>query len=304
MLHDAWSAKMHDLTYKPIGMLDPRLTALMTSIADAIESVEQQSRLIRDMITAGWNVESATRRAIRQAVFEVMLNYRAEVNDPELQAVHEKIEASSDVIASKALDHPLLVELVDATGRCCRDPAKLRHGWLMAGRIASLRPSGDLTRFFARHADAWLTAAPQLLAAAAISEREISAVPLMFYVIGDLDRAIDYATEIVNGRVPGVSEDRKARIDFNRVTFLAEREYHFPTSDQVGRERLRADIEAVLKSERVRALENIAADLRDTEGFVKITFAQTKDDVRLGIESRPVASRARKTKRLRTRMPT
>jgi len=72
LLHDAWSAKMHDLTYKPVGMLDPRLAALMASIADTIDSVENQSQLIRGMIKASWNVEEKARRAARQTFLRVV----------------------------------------------------------------------------------------------------------------------------------------------------------------------------------------------------------------------------------------
>ena len=78
LLHDAWSAKMHDLTYKPTGVLDPKLNALMASVARTIESLEEQSILIRDMIKANWNVEEKTRRAARHELFASMLAYGAD----------------------------------------------------------------------------------------------------------------------------------------------------------------------------------------------------------------------------------
>ena len=62
MLHDAWATKMHDLTYKPMGYLEPRLQLLMEAFGDTLERVERQSQAIRDMIMEKWNVEGERRR--------------------------------------------------------------------------------------------------------------------------------------------------------------------------------------------------------------------------------------------------
>ena len=293
LLHDAWSAKMHDLTYKPIGMLDPRLAALMASIAETLDSVENQSRLIRDMIKAGWNVEEKARRAARQTFL------REPPADPEdstefqrLIELQKRIDGTSKIIESEPLTHPGIINLTREVNELCADASALRYGWMLAGRIASLRPSPDLVRFFEGHAISWLEVAPPLLAKGEIGDREISGIPMMFYVIGDLDRAIDWASELLaQPTVSLFSDERKNRIDFNRVTFMIEREYHIPTINQAVRQNLKREIENVLSRPALREIEGLQSSLLDTEGLMKITFAENTDQARDGIES-CVAARA------------
>lgn len=288
MLHDAWGAKMHDLTYKPIGVLDPRLRALMASIASTIENLEEQSRLIRDMIKASWNVEDEARRAARNQLFGTMLVYGNIIwkksRDPAIVKLHDEVEKSSELLRSAPLNHRGVSKLVDEVDRQCRDPTRLRQAWMVAGRIASLREQPDLTRFFQKQVDAWLELAPGLLANGDIDAREIGAVPLMFYVIGDLDRAIDYSHRLVNDSVFDVLPPAQRLLaDFNRISFITEREYHTPTADEATRIKLRKEIESVLT--RIMELqETEISSTLDTQGLVKITFAQTKEEVRAGIE--------------------
>lgn len=287
MLHDAWSAKMHDLTYKPMGMLDSRLAALMASIAGTIESLEHQSRLIRDMIQAGWNVEESTRRIARENIFQALPKIQALAPNGEIAALVElqdRIERSAKVLETETIKHPDVIQLTNDVKSVCQ--ANLRAGWMLAGRVASLRPTPEFTRFFMGYADAWLQTAPTLMLKSGFNEREISAVPLMYYVIGDLDRAIDSSAEILGAAAfANLSDRRKGRINFNRATFMIEREYHLPTTDQRARERLKRDIEGILAVPSVVAIKGeTASEMLDTEGMRKITFAATKEEARLGIE--------------------
>ncbi len=298
MLHDAWSAKMHDLTYKPMGMLDSRLAALMASIAGTIESLEHQSRLIRDMIQAGWNVEENTRQIARENVFKELSKIRILAPTAEIDALVElqdRIERSTTALEAKTIKDPEVMKLMDDVRTVCK--SNLRAGWMLAGRIASLRPTPEFTRFFMGYADAWLKAAPGLITESDFDEREISAVPLMFYVIGDLDRAIDYSVDILEDPAfASLSDSRKARINFNRATFMIEREYHLPTMDKRAQDRLKREIEEILARPSVVALNKAnISEMRDTEGMLKITFAATKEEARLGIEdcvaTRPLATK-------------
>jgi ppGpp synthetase/RelA/SpoT-type nucleotidyltranferase len=299
ILHDAWSAKMHDLTYKPMGMLDARLQALMASIAGTIDSLEFQSRLIRDMIKSGWNVEEKTRRIARKNIYEELLKYwNLTQNIIDLQV---RIENAAGLLEKESINHPDVVALLEAVNEICKDRDTLRYGWMLAGRVASLQPSPEFTRFFIKHADAWLELAPQLLAMGKIHEKEISAVPLMFYVIGDLERAIDYTTDIFEGATfARLTAGRKARLDFNRATFMIEREYHFPTTDPPSRRQLKREILKMLSAPALVKLRRKGeSEFRDTEGLLKIAFADNKDDARSGIED-CVAARSTASAAVRT----
>ena len=63
MMHDAWAAKMHDLVYKPQGHTDKRLSTMMNVFGEALQSIETQSELLRNLIHERWNAEVKRRRA-------------------------------------------------------------------------------------------------------------------------------------------------------------------------------------------------------------------------------------------------
>lgn len=294
ILHDAWSAKMHDLTYKPMGMLDTRLAALMASIADTIDSLEDQSRLIRDMIKSGWNVEESTRRIARRNIFEELLKYW-KVKQKWFAALRSRIESAASILEKESHNHPAVVDLMKRVNDVCENPHSLRYGWMLAGRIASFRPSPEYTRFFMTHADAWLDLAPTLLKGHKIHEKEISAVPLMFYVTGDLERAIDYSVEILDGPTfARLSRERRAKLNFNLATFMIEREYHAPTLHPGSHAQLKREVEAKLSGPSLKKMRSgMESEFRDTEGLLKIAFADTKEQARSGIEDCVAARSAR-----------
>ena len=294
MLHNAWSTKMHDLTYKPTGNLDPRLAALMGAVAETIESLEQQSQLIHDMIKASWNVEASTRRAARRQLFEVRLKYKErtwlEGVEEAVAKLHERIELMENVLEIAPLNTPAIRDVVKDVDNCCRSKEHVRKGWILAARLASFRATPDLTLFFMTQADRWLASAAELLQMAPDANakddisNEISHVPTAFYVIGDIDRAIDYCDRIATSSgFVSLAERRKTILKFNRAHFSVEREYHTPTLDAVGRRALRSELETVLESPDVKALDDRASTL-DTEGLLKIAFGDTLTEVRTGIE--------------------
>lgn len=289
ILHDAWSAKMHDLTYKPIGALDPKLNALMASIATTIQSLEQQSQLIRDMIQSGWNVEEKTRRAARQEMFDNLPIYKKSLWEKfaskDLIDLRQQIEEARDRIAAEPTDGKTIMKLTQKIDKCCSSFEELRFAWIVAGRMASLRPGPDLVRFFIKHADHWLEVASKMLVEGKIADREVSFVPLMFYVIGDLDRSIEYCELLTaDTRFSRIKKDTKTILKFNRVAFLVEREYHLPTSHAASRNRIKADIEQTLRSADVRGMAEIGPAVLDTVGLKEITFAEIQEQVLAGIE--------------------
>jgi len=289
MLHNAWSAKMHELTYKPSGLLDPRMEQLMTSIADTIESLEIQSSLIRDLITANWDVEQETRRAARQAVFESMLAYSDKVwasQTPETFRELGREIAEATWIEAAARDDSRLLAIMDRIDSYCAAPEALRFGWMLAGRLASQRTGPDLSRFFAKHAEVWLTRAADLLKSGKIEPVEIRAVPLVFYVLGDLDAAIAQSERIVGSPAFELSLEDRRIVGLNRANFLIEREYHQPTRHEKSRDQLKAEVQSILADPGLNADADpdMSSCIMDTQGLFEITFATTSRDARKGLE--------------------
>ena len=290
LLHDAWSAKMHDLTYKPSGMLDPRLGALMASIASTLASLESQSEMIRDMIKAGWNVEEDTRKLAREAIFNDLLRWNHELwkgcdFEAEANALKQRIEDSESWIREESPEKSArFKDLTDIVRQCCSSPDKVRFGWLLAGRIATLRPDRYLVRFFMSQADQWLDAAPRQIAGNTAGGKEVQAVPLMFYAMGELDLAIDYSDQILeDARFNCLDPNRRMRIAFNRANFSVEREYHYPSPDKSQRDQIKADALASAEAIMVAAVDDAETSAADLRGMVAITFADTMEEVRDGI---------------------
>jgi hypothetical protein len=110
--------------------------------------------------------------------------------------------------------------------------------------------------------------------------KEIGYVPTVFYVCGDIDRAVDYCDRVHSE----LDDERRIVTKFNRVHFAVEREYHTPTLDKVGKAALRTELEAILNSPAVQGLSDQASVL-DIAGLLKIAFADSVSDARLEASS-------------------
>jgi len=86
MLHDAWGAKMHDLTYKPGGVLDPSLKQLMESFGDSLQSIEVQSVTLRETILSHSRPLDRLRLAARVQLMEGLS--KKEFERPEAQVAY------------------------------------------------------------------------------------------------------------------------------------------------------------------------------------------------------------------------
>lgn len=71
VLHDAWANKTHDLTYKPLDQLDPRIQQQMQLIGGILQGVEKQSEILRSLIEEQWEEDSERRSAARRALIGI-----------------------------------------------------------------------------------------------------------------------------------------------------------------------------------------------------------------------------------------
>lgn len=285
MLHNAWSVKMHDLTYKPAGYLDPRMSALMTSVAKTIDSLEIQSALIRDMITSGWNVEADTRKLARETMLKQIGTYFAKqlAEEPALKSFDliDRIDKDGYSLAQCNADDEQLKGLLSEVQALKSEPAKFRFAWLAIAKLAALRPHRELSELLDIIIDNWLLALEKKQIEATVEE--IESVPLIFYARGDHDRAIDCSNRILEA-FPAFSDDLEPRIRANLVAFRIEQAYHIMPEGRAFRENL----ERELRQELARLvmsphMQQNPSALRDSEGLLEIVFAQDLEQVRKGI---------------------
>ncbi|OSI20529.1 hypothetical protein [Bradyrhizobium canariense] len=89
MLHDAWGAKTHDLTYKPAGELDPRLKALMESFGESLQAIEVQSQTLRDSILSRVELMRSKRRDARLQLMSKLTGQS--IKSPEGREAYENL---------------------------------------------------------------------------------------------------------------------------------------------------------------------------------------------------------------------
>ncbi|MCA2380113.1 hypothetical protein ATU3C_25590 [Agrobacterium genomosp. 3 str. RTP8] len=162
MLHDAWGAKMHDLTYKPTGELDPKLQQLMESFGDSLQAIEVQSETLRDAILG---LQRPLQRLRRDARLIVMENLSKEtIDDEKLKtAFHDcltKIETNSAHLSICAPQDSLMIQITRAINNLIKlglDPfIRLK----LTVFLASLRDDTELAPTVDRAIQEWQKKAP------------------------------------------------------------------------------------------------------------------------------------------------
>jgi hypothetical protein len=254
MLHDSWATKMHDLTYKPMGYLEPRLELLMQAFGDTLERVERQSQAIRDMIIERWNAEAERRRLTHKALFSSLDSTmkRSDLSD-DAKKLRTLIEEQQTAITQAESAEDGIVEKIRTRidSLCGKN---LEEGWVLAALIASFRPP-DLVAYLAQHADDWLEEVGERVRTGRITKKEnVQTVPLAYVSAGNLDLAIGCYTKLLAAPAGYDMDDKAIRhCKFNYANALIERHYYEPDENRDGPlEKLRAQVGSLLQ-ERVHA---------------------------------------------------
>ncbi|MBP32407.1 hypothetical protein [Methylobacterium sp.] len=287
MLHDAWSAKMHDLNYKPSGQIDPRLDSMMRVIANSLEAIEVQSETLRDLITEHWRIEDSWRRAARHKLFEMMPAWLATSgSSPEATALRTDLVAARSDIEVAGPGSPVLAGFVERITRL--KEASQRQGWTMAAYLGSLRSDDVHTDFALRSVEDWVGEWPRyartaMAAGAPIPEQELWSAPLACYAIGDMDRAIEYSRTLLTAQEMPLSAHGLAVVRINLANFLIEKEYFLPTKSAEERQALRAQIEEVIASCPDLEQED-PSPFHDLRGMLMVTFAAQAAEIQEAIK--------------------
>jgi ppGpp synthetase/RelA/SpoT-type nucleotidyltranferase len=297
MLHDAWSAKMHDLTYKPQGSLDDRMKALIETISGTIEGLEQQSQIVRNMILARQNIERRPFRASLEALYEDLSVVLAEdwsdaLADETIVSLRQDIHDQREHLIQCPSSDGHLMSIMARVDAAADDPKLLRVVWLLAARIASFRMGPEASRYLEQHVNRVFDRVGALRkSGGGLTEREIGALPLGYYAIQDFTRALASTDKILeNADAWGLSPFRRAILKLNKLIWLLERESLTPSKGK-KQKALKASVAKNLKELRREIRKLSKADIADldttvdgTEGLFLIVFGETKEDVRVGVE--------------------
>jgi ppGpp synthetase/RelA/SpoT-type nucleotidyltranferase len=274
MLHDAWGAKTHDLTYKPKGLVNPKIKRLMESLGDSLQAIEVQSENLRDMIAEQGSVDADRRRLILTQMAEGM--HRRLTTDRALGAsqIFEKIKNNIDHLSKCRLDDKQMATVraeIDANNEIVSEigPAKL----LLNVWLACIRLNDDLNHIAKLNIG-------NVQANIRKTQKGLSYLwaAMLNYFMEDLERAIELTREGL--QASDTDNATREKLTNNLCYFLVESCSENPT-DLAARKQ-----EASTLREKLRP-EVISKDLLPvatfTCGFFEIMFGETEDQILKGI---------------------
>jgi ppGpp synthetase/RelA/SpoT-type nucleotidyltranferase len=275
MLHDAWGAKTHDLTYKPKGQLNPKIKRLMESLGDSLQAIEVQSENLRDMIAEQSSVDADRRRLVITQMAEGMQRRLTSGSASDANRIFEKIKSNIDHLSKCRLDDSQMAQVraeIDANKETVSEtgPAKyLLNVWLACIRlnddlnhIAKLNISNVQTNIQKNHKRlSYLWAA------------------MLNYFIEDFERAIELTREGL--RVDDTDEATREKLINNLCYFLVESCTENPT-DLAARKQEASGLLEKLRPDAVS--KDLLPAANFTRGFFEIMFGEREEQILKGIE--------------------
>jgi len=287
VLHDAWSAKMHDLTYKPLGSMDPRMKDIIEAISQTLQGLEQQSQIVRDMVVSRQRGEQKPFRAALAAflagVEGVLLASREDTGEPEgIADLREAVKLFAQACRRESASeeaaglNALILAALEAD-------ATAGSAWLIAVRFASVLPVREAHRFLRNAADMLFDRLAALRDVDLVTEAQMRAIPIGFYALQDFERALEYTDRMLaTAESLKLSGEGVGILEFNKATWLLERESLRPSKPAVAAS-VGEEVEALLAAAKSKLPLTDDEGYKDTEGLRLIVYGTTKEDVRRGI---------------------
>jgi len=300
ILHDAWSAKTHDLTYKPEAELDNRMKRQMNHLGDALNAIDQLSELLKDLITERWKVDDVRKDAARAGV---LLRLR-EVKRPADRSKARQFDAILDELVAKQdalrIAPRFNSEIDTILGQIKSFLGGGPHNFdscRMMAALACMRKDNDLDNAALDSIERWVTSASDI-------ESKYDALlfhGLVLFCFGRLEEAISATKEALRAaegrdtaaaRAAGNLAYFHAEIGGselgNRLNAMAEARNYVSLSDAaMSRAEAGRTVDKGLSPEELETLDRAwradRAKLKDTKGTVLIAFGESPEEVREGL---------------------
>jgi hypothetical protein len=114
VLHDAWGAKTHDLTYKRAGALDKRLTRQAEVLGDVLAGIDQQSELLRYIIEGRWALDDRKSKSAKGDLLKRTLEYGDPIRQDLYLGLRSKIITSEVALKNKPTQDPDLQSMISS----------------------------------------------------------------------------------------------------------------------------------------------------------------------------------------------
>lgn len=289
LLHDAWGAKTHDLTYKPDGELHPKMKNQMENLGDLLERVDHQSELVKDLIVERWIFDEQKREAARQALVYTLWHKHRPSDSKKgklFDEIFDDLIKNKNTYADEKFES--LLSIRKKIEKLTQNRVHNAETCRLATLLASFRANSDHDAYAMNCLHRWEIAARQEGSEETV--KMLTFKGLAFYCLGRIEPAIQAVED-------GLKIARASNFNAWITKLLINgADYHAELGNASLGKKLRSDTvsrasvreaKAILKSLSDLSKEDIdqmRARLRDTEGAVYITFGRTEKKVLQGLK--------------------
>lgn len=199
---------------------------MMQVFGDALDAIDKQSEVLRDLIEERWRAERQWRRVAGKALLETLPNW--ELHGDTAKRLRQKIEERMDQLRSCPREDEGLQEILAEISRL----NEVRERYLLEALLAISRDKDDGLREATRRAREWLDACTNTEFASSVNPTEIWSVPLVMQACDDIDGAVEAGERLLSGAIK-LSERDRALTSLNLANHMIEREYYKPSSPAI-----------------------------------------------------------------------
>lgn len=292
VLTQAWGIKTHDLTYKPAGFIDRRLAIHMEKLSQTINLVDEQSELLKQLITEAWVLDVRRRKAARMAMIMEVKSDPCELTDSILAFYH----AHETELASFELNEELVNEFDEMLETYRNEKGTGANYCRLMAVFALNRDYGDLNDRALGALDNWIDQVQHScsdedhmdLERKVLIQRSVTAMAL-----GEYDEAIENGRAILESFEKAADRGGMRKASANLAYFLSEACYHRHFDEATGGGEVDSSGSLRCGEEALQIVQNLEADatsegefiaIIDTRGAVRICCGEDENAVRDGLE--------------------
>jgi ppGpp synthetase/RelA/SpoT-type nucleotidyltranferase len=285
LLTMSWGAKTHDLTYKPAGDIDDRLNLYMEKLATVALILDEQSEILKSLITDAWEMDSARRDTARMQML-IGIN---KSDDSSAQEISAFVQENSNALAVANLNDELPCEVLRLVDDYIEENDYTKEIARVGAVYALTRTYGDKNDWAIELIDDWIEGLEKC------SDAENEALVFRSVVcmaLGEYEEAVETGRLVV-ARANAVNKDRAIMSAMSNLAyFLSEAYYHRAFDDASGAGEVIRDstddcakeaLQIVDEIRRRWKMEDIRQQAIDTLGAVLIACSGDEEKIREGL---------------------
>lgn len=279
----SWGIKTHDLTYKPAGEIDARLSGYMEKLVSVAQILDEQSEILKSQIGDGWGMDVIRRDPARMEMLKGVHQSR----DRAATSIVKKIEASVDVISVAADSSPIVTNILDLVDAYIEKRGHNLEICRVCAIFALTRKLNDYNDWAIEVADDWLSS---LDGGSVDYNKALVFRSLIVMSLGEYEEAIHTGKLVVEAAKKANNARQISMAESNLAYFYSEAYYHRCFDEAVGGQEIitdRTDECAKIALRMVKGLEKnggLRPQAQDTVGAVLISCSREETEVRRGLE--------------------